>query len=214
MNENTTARMSLTTAVLAAVAALFAGGANAMVMDVDGGTASGAAVTPSSQPVTIPYLSHGIGVDESLFSGQGTKLTGVHAALQRDRSAEASSTTAPGTIPYLSHGIGVDASAFAGQTSLGLTGDSALTRVAPPTSLGLTGDSARTRVIAQQPTGLTGDSALTRSRPGPVATQATSTGNEFDWTSFGAGAAMAALLAAAVAGVLLTTRRRGGVALP
>jgi hypothetical protein len=213
MNENTTARMSLTTAVLAAVAALFAGGANAMVMDVGGGTASGAAVTPSSQPVTIPYLSHGVGVDESLFSGQETKLTGVHAALQRDRSAEAS-TTAPQTIPYLSHGIGVDESAFAGQTSLGLTGDSALTRVSSPTSLGLTGDSARTRVVAQQPTGLTGDSALTRSRPGLVATHATSSGNEFDWTSFGAGAAMAALLAAAIAGVLLTTRRRGGVALP
>ena len=45
MNEITTARMLLTTAVLAAVAALFAGGANARLMDVDGGTASGAATS-------------------------------------------------------------------------------------------------------------------------------------------------------------------------
>ncbi len=197
MKEITTARMLLTTAVLAAVAALFAGGANAMLMDVDGGTANGAVAAPSGQPMTIPYLSHGIGVDESLFSGQpGTTLTGVHAALQRGRSEETSSTVSPQTIPYLSHGIGVDASQFSGRASLGLTGDSPLTRVSAP-----------------EPEGLTGDSALTR-QSGTVATPATSSGTDVDWTSFGAGAAMAALLAAAVAGVLLTTRRRGGVALP
>jgi hypothetical protein len=215
MKEIRTARMVVTTAVFAALAALLAGGANAMLMNVDGGTGNGAAATPSSQPLTIPYLSHGIGVDASVFEGQGTKLTGVHAALQRDRSAEA--TTGPQqTIPYLSHGIGVDAGAFAGQTSLGLTGDSALTRVSEPTSVGLTGDSPRTRVVASQTVGLTGDSALTRQpgTAGSVEATATSNGSDFDWTSFGAGAAMAALLAAAIAGVLLTTRRRGGVALP
>jgi|SRR6188472_904988 len=193
MNEITKTRMLLTTAALAAVAALFAGGANARLLDTDGGTATGAAVEPSGQPQTIPYLSQGIGVEESLWSGQPT-LTGVHAALQRDRS-ETASTVAP-LIPYLSHGTGVDAGQFSGGASLGLTGDSPLTRVSAP-----------------EPDGLTGDSAATR-YPRIVGTTATSRGNDVDWTSFGAGAGAVALLAAAIAGVLLTTRRRGGVALP
>jgi hypothetical protein len=60
--------------------------------------------------------------------------------------------------------------------------------------------------------GLTGDSAATR-YPRTVGTTATSGDNDVDWTSFGAGAGLAALLAA-VAGVVLTARRRGGVALP
>jgi hypothetical protein len=196
MNDNTTARMLLTAAALAAVAALFAGGANARLMDVDGGTAAGAATLPSGQPEAIPYVSHGIGVDASRWSGQTQgQLTGVHAALQRDRS-ETASAVGPATIPYLSQGQGVDASRFGGSASLGLTGDSPLTRVSAP-----------------EPEGLTGDSALTR-RPVTITTTAASDGNEIDWTSFGAGAGMAALLAAAVAGVVLTTRRRGGVALP
>jgi hypothetical protein len=228
MNEITTARMLLTTAVFAAIAALFAGGANAMLMD-DGGTASGAVAAPAGQPSTIPYLSHGIGVDAAQWTGQTqTGLNGVHAALQRDRSetatftvqpeaipylsqgygvdasqfdelvrdAEATSSVASGTIPYLSQGVGVDASQFSGRPSVGLTGDSPLTRVSAP-----------------EPQGLTGDSAITR-YPGTVSTPATSGGSEIDWTSFGAGAGMAALLAAAIAGVVLTTRRRGGVALP
>ena len=150
MNDITTTRMLLTTAALAAVAALFAGGANARLLDTDGGTATGAAVVP----------------------------------------------TGPGTIPYLSHGIGVDESQFSGRPSLGLTGDSPLTRVSAP-----------------EPEGLTGDSAATR-YPGTVGTTATSGGNDVDWTSFGAGAGAVALLAAGIAGVFLTTRRRGGVALP
>ncbi len=227
MNEITTARMLLTTAVLAAVAALFAGGANARLMDVDGGTASGAAATPTSQPSTIPYLTHGIGVDAAQWSGQvQTKLTGVHAALQDERSE--TSAVEPGTIPYLSHGVGLDASQFGG---LG-RGTEATSAVAPATipylsqgvgvdasqfggqpSVGLTGDSPLTRVSAPEPEGLTGDSAITR-YPGTVTTPATSGGSDIDWTSFGAGAGMAALLAAAIAGVVLTTRRRGGVALP
>jgi len=164
-------------------------------MDVDGGTANGAATVPSSQPQTIPYLSHGIGVDESQWSGNAQPtLTGVHAALQRDPSETAGQ--APVTIPYLSQGVGVDASQFSGATpSIGLTGDSALTRVSQP-SIGLTGDSAATRY------------------PRQVATTPASGDNDVDWTSFGAGAGLAALLAAAVAGIVLTTRRRGGVALP
>ena len=197
MYEMTTARMLVTTAVLAAVAALFAGGANAMLMDVDGGGTNGAVTAPATQPLTIPYLSRGIGVDASQFSGQEVqKLTGVHAALQRDRTTASSSTVEPGTIPYLSHGTGVDESQFGGVRSLGLTGDSALTRVSGP-----------------EPEGLTGDSALTR-YPGTVTLPASSGGSDVDWTSFGAGAGMAALLAAAVGGIWLTGRRRGGVALP
>ena len=101
---------------------------------------------PGAEPGTIPYLSHGIGVDESLWSGEPqTQLSGVHAALQRDRSETTSSVVEPGTIPYLSHGIGVDASQFSGRPSLGLTGDSPLTRVSAPEPEGLTGDSAATR---------------------------------------------------------------------
>lgn len=196
MNDITTTRMLLTTAALAAVAALFAGGANARLLDTDGGTATGAAVVPAG-PGTIPYLSHGIGVDESLWSGEPqTQLSGVHAAPQRDRSETTSSAVEPGTIPYLSHGIGVDASQFSGRPSLGLTGDSPLTRVSAPEPAGLTGDSAATRY------------------PRTVATTTTTGGSDVDWTSFGAGAGAIALLAAAVAGVFLTTRRRGGVALP
>jgi len=121
--------------------------------------------------MTIPYLSHGIGVDESLYSGQ--TLAGVHAALQHSRSTAGQSTVTPG----------------------------------------LSGDSASTRVSAPEPVGLTGDSAPTR-YPGTVTLPATSGGSELDWSSFGIGAGMAALLAAAVASLVLTTRRRGGVALP
>jgi hypothetical protein len=200
MNEITTARMLLTSAVLAAVAALFAGGANAM-LDVEGGGSGGGAtaVAQPGAPGTIPYLSHGIGVDKSLFSGQASsKLTGVHATLQRDRGTESTASAAPGapgTIPYLSHGIGVDESLFSGQTSLGLTGDSALTRV------------------AQEPRGLTGDSPIGRF-PEVSQTPVASGGDDLDWSSFGAGAGLVALVGAGIAGVWLTTRRRGGVALP
>lgn len=196
MNNITSARMLLATAALAVVAALFTGGANAMLIDVDGGTDNGAAATPSPQQPAVPYLSHGTGVDASLWGGETqTQLTGVHAALQRDRTTTAS-TAQTGTIPYLSQGVGVDESSFAGRPSLGLTGDSALTRVSAPEPPGLSGDSAPTRY------------------PGQIQ-QPVATGNaDLDWTSFGAGAGMAALIAVAIGGVWLTTRRRGGVALP
>jgi hypothetical protein len=196
MNDNTTLRMMIATAALAAVAALFAGGANAKMLD-EGGSGGGASAVPATQPPTIPYLSHGIGVDASQFSGQASpKPTGVHAALARDREPAASSTAERQTIPYLSHGIGVDAAQFSGQASLGLTGDSPLTRVSAP-----------------EPEGLTGDSPLTR-YPGTVSLPATSGGSDTDWTWFGVGAGMAALLAAGLAGVLLSTRHRNRVALP
>jgi hypothetical protein len=39
-------------------------------------------------------------------------------------------------------------------------------------------------------------------------------GDNFDWTSFGAGAGMVALLGAGLAGALLTVRKRHSVGLP
>ena len=253
MNDNTTLRMMIATAALAAVAALFAGGANAMLLDVEGGSGGGASAVPATQPQTIPYLSHGIGVDESQFSGQASsKLTGVHAALAANREPAASSSVEPGTIPYLSHGIGVDESQFSGQAwggqvSLGLTGDSALTRVDRGTQVAGDGldPAIRTAIAAhasdsavtverqtipylshgigvdesqfsgQTSLGLTGDSPLTRvDQPVGATGQATSSGNDTDWTWIGLGAGMAALLAAGLAGVLLSTRNRNRVALP
>ena len=124
---------------------------------------------------------------------------GLDPAIRTAIAAHASDsavTVAQQPIPYLSHGIGVDAAQFSGQASLGLTGDSPLTRVSAP-----------------EPEGLTGDSALTR-YPGTVSLPATSGGSDTDWTWFGVGAGMAALLAAGLAGVLLSARNRNRVALP
>jgi hypothetical protein len=39
-------------------------------------------------------------------------------------------------------------------------------------------------------------------------------GDDIDWTSFGAGAGMVALVAAGLVGILLTARRRHTVGLP
>jgi hypothetical protein len=188
MHEMTKTRMLLTTTAFAAMAAFVAGSANAYVTDGDSatrGTAAAAASVDESlyngAPGTIPYMSHGIGVDESLFSGEQQAQPGD-----------------PGTIPYLSHGIGVDKSLFEGGER----------------SLGLTGDSPRTRVAAPEPEGLTGDSAATRYPAGGVTVTASSGDDNTDWTSFGLGAAMGALVAAGLAGVVLTARHRGRVALP
>jgi hypothetical protein len=67
MNLMTTIRMLLTTAVLAAAAALLAAPAPAMFPDGEGGENGAPAVSVGSGP--IPYLSHGIGVDETMFAG-------------------------------------------------------------------------------------------------------------------------------------------------
>jgi hypothetical protein len=203
--------MVLTTAAFAAAAALLAGpaGATPALADTDDG---GYAATAQSAPIgpgTIPYMSHGIGVDESLFSGEEPSLglTGdsartrvvretavaatdvldpaIRTALQAHQAAQSSTQAAPvgpGTIPYMSHGIGVDESLFSGQQpSLGLTGDSPLTRGDMPSS----------------PT-----------------TQAVSSGDDFEWTWVGVGAGLTALLAAAMGGLYLSARHRGRIALP
>ena len=191
MNTMTITRMLLSTAALAAVAALFAGGANAVVQD--GG---GAPAVTTVQPGTIPYLSHGIGLDESQFSGQPAVGLIGDSALKVDR------TVAAANEAYDTYRV---KSAITARQAL-------FTEQQPP--VGLTGDSALTRSSTPQPAGLTGDSALTRD-PGTDTLPAASTANDgVDWSSFGLGAGMAALLAAGVAGVVLTTRRRGGIALP
>ncbi len=174
MSNLTTARMFLSTAALAAVAALFVGGANAMLQD-DG---SGAPAVATVQPGTIPYLSHGIGVDESQFSGQpSVGLTG-DSALKVDRAVAAANEA------YETYR---DKTAIAAREAL---------------------------FTDQQPSvGLSGDSALTRSSA-PQLPTASSASDGVDWSWFGLGAGMTALLAAGIAGVVLTSRRRGGIALP
>ena len=175
MNSMTTSRMLLSIAALAAVAALFAGGANAMTQD-DGG---GAPAVTTVQPGTIPYLSHGIGVDESQFSGQlSVGLTG-DSALKVDRAVAAANKA------YDEYRV---KSAIAARQAL---------------------------FTDQQPSvGLTGDSAVTR-YPGTVTLPTASSASDgVDWSWFGLGAGMTALLAAGIAAVVMTTRRRGGIALP
>ena len=223
-DDNTTARMLLTTAVFAAVAAFLVGPASAFVMDVEGGGGSGAATVtaqPQVEPGTIPYLSHGIGVDESQFSG-----------------ATAAKPGDPGTIPYLSHGVGVDQSLGQGETSIGLTGDSALTRADSGTEttaipylshgigvdqslfqgeqkvLGLTGDTPIARVVSTEPKGLAGDTGRTRVDSLQANATLAASDGDVNWTWVGFGAGMAALLAAATAALYLSARNRDRVALP
>jgi hypothetical protein len=180
MNDNVNSRMILTTAVFAALAALLVGPAAAHAVD-EGSDAGRTSVTapPTIQPGMIPYLSHGVGVDESRFSGQpSVGLTGDTAA-KVDRAIAAA--------------------------------DEAYDTWRVKTAIA----ARQTLFMGQQPSvGLAGDSALTRS-PGTVTPPAASSANDdLDWSSFGLGVGMTALLAAGIAGVVLTTRRRGRIALP
>ena len=181
MHENhTTIRMLLTTAVVAAFAALLAGPASAYVMDVEGGGGSGSATVaaqPQVEPGTIPYLSHGVGVDQSLFQG---------------------ATTSDGLDPAIR-------TAIAARAAKGRFGEQ---------SLGLTGDSPITRVVGLEPQGLTGDSPRTRGEIYQANTASLSTGTDVNWTWVGFGAGMAALLAAAMGALYLSARHRDRVALP
>ena len=211
MYDNFQTRMILTTAVFAAVAALLVGPASAYVMDVEGGGGSGTSVAaqPVVEPGTIPYLSHGIGVDLAQLSGTVEQLdpairTAMVAEAAAKAKAQASAT--PGAIPYLSHGIGVDQSLFQGEEQQ---------------SLGLTGDSPITRVVGQEPARTTGDFVLRRSGAGTTQSQiyladgaSLDTRTEVNWTWVGFGAGMVALLAAAMGALYLSARHRDRVALP
>ena len=95
----------LTVAAASASAALAASTASGQILDTaGGGGAAGTAVTAvqPGEPGTIPYLSQGIGVDQSQFQGD---------------ASTAGTQAEPGTIPYLSQGIGVDQSQFQGDAS-------------------------------------------------------------------------------------------------
>ena len=204
MNDGqTTTRMLLTTAVVAAFAALMTGHASAFGMDVDGGGTNGASPSGSQaqvEPGTIPYLSHGVGVDQSLFRGATDDRLdpAIRTAIAAEAAAkaEAQASAAPGAIPYLSHGIGVDQSLYQGEQSLGLTGDSPITRVVGLEPAGLTGDSPRTRGQVYQ------------------ANATLASDSDVNWTWVGFGAGMAALLAAAMGALYLSARHRDRVALP
>ncbi len=180
MNDNFNTRMALTTAVFAAVAALLVGPASAYVMDVEGGGGNGTSVT--TQPTVL---------DPAI-------RTAIAAEASAKQAAQSSATSAP--IPYLSHGIGVDQSLFQGEQQQ---------------SLGLTGDSPITRVVGQEPAGLTGDSPRTRGQVFQANdTFASSDDTDVNWTWVGFGAGMAALLAAAMGALYLSARHRDRVALP
>jgi len=193
MNNVASARMLLSIAALAALAALFGGGANAKGLDKRGSAGGGQAIT-TVKPGMIPYLSHGIGVDETQFATPTSPgFTGVHAGIE--------------SRVFWSGAIGdalkVDRAVAAANEAYDTYRDK--TAIAARQAL-FTGQ--------QSSVGLTGDSALTR-RPGTVTLPtASQKGDGVDWSSFGLGAAMAALLTVGIAGVVLTSRRRGGVALP
>lgn len=176
----------------------------------------------------IPYLSHGLGVDKSQFAG-GTQVDAQHQALALNRDAksspvgldpairtaiEARSDSAQvgqrATAP-LPHGIQVVMSPASEEPrALGLTGDSGLTRSPDP------GTTPSQTAYPSHVIGAGGSQWDGRTLPaaadvGSAQTPqltATSSGSDFDWESFGAGAGMAALLAAGCAGLLLATRRR------
>ena len=98
--------------------------------------------TPSNtnQYSDIPYLSHGVGVDESDFGG----------AIVQARTRE---------IPYLSHGVGVDEKTFVVSDQTGVAADDrALPRSSTPESF-----------VVSDGTGVAvDDRALSRSTPEPT----------------------------------------------
>ena len=123
----------LTVAAASASAALAASTASGQVLDTagGGGGTSVTAVQPGD-PGTIPYLSQGVGVDQSQFQGDastaGTQAEpgtipylsqgiGVDQSQFQGDASTAGTQAEPGTIPYLSQGIGVDQSQFQGDAS-------------------------------------------------------------------------------------------------
>ena len=134
MNDNFNTRMILTTAVFAAVAALLAGPAAAVTPE-DPAIGTAFAARESDRNVQqalaetgpIPYLSHGIGVDESQFSGQpSVGLTG-DSELKVDRAVAVANEAFDAY--RVKSALEARQSLFEDQqSSVGLTGDSALTR--------------------------------------------------------------------------------------
>ena len=201
MNDNFNTRMILTTAVFAAVAALLVGPASAHVMDIEGGGVDES--QSSGQPSVELSGDTALKVDRAVAAANEAydtyrDKTAIAAEASAKQAAQSSATSGP--IPYLSHGIGVDQSLFQGEQQQ---------------SLGLTGDSPITRVVGQEPAGLTGDSPRTRGQVFQAnSTFASSGDTDVNWTWVGFGAGMSALLAAAMGALYLSARHRDRVALP
>lgn len=168
MIKVTTTRMLLSTAALAAIAALFAGGANAMVQE------------PSGHPP--PVRDSALRVDRAVAA--------ANEAYEKYRDGSAAAARAALLTDQ--------------QPSVGLTGDSAPTRSSAPRAPGLIGDSPVKYPGRYHP-------AVAGTVTPPAASSAS---DGVDWSWYGLGAGMTALVAAGIAGVVLTTRRRGGMALP
>ena len=201
----------IATAALAAVAALFAGGANAMLLDVEGGSGGGS-VGRAGDPAAddpLPQPRHRRRREPVQRAGVEPKLTGVHAALHagRRRVAGGGRRARSG-----------DPDGDRGRTRPTPGGDGRAADRSPTSATG----SASTRAqfsgsVARAHRRLPADAGLGSRARGPdgrlgpdavsghqVTLPATSGGTDADWTWFGFGAGMAALLAAALAGVLLT----------
>jgi hypothetical protein len=72
------------------------------------GLAIAAIIPATAQAQPIPYLSQGVGVDASLYSGQMSP---------DDRAFSKASTEQQLVVPYLSQGVGVDASLYGSRMS-------------------------------------------------------------------------------------------------
>ena len=180
MYDITKTRMLLSTAVFAAVAAVFAGGANAMVQDDGGGAPAVTPVQPGMLAAADNTLDSAIRhpiEDRVFWSG----LTG-DSALKVDRAVAAANE-------------------------------------AYDTYRDKTAIAAREALFTDQQPSIQFRGAHRGLRPGTrypetVTVPTASSASGVDWSWFGLGAGMTALLAAGIAGVVLTTRRRGGIALP
>ena len=237
MKDMATTRMLFMTALLAAVAVLLASPAQASWKDEGGSGGSGTAVvTPDVQTGSIPYLSHGIGVDESQFAGRPAVTSTaavdeldlpIRRAIEAHKAKQAEAQSGP--IPYLSHGMGVDESLFEGQQTVvqqAVAFDGSpdaidryrsnqqavtLPRGGSPDAIDRYLENQQSNVLTLGGSPDAIDRYMGRTS---VTAQSGTSGNDFDWTWLGLGAGLCGLLAAAMTGLYLSTRQRGRVALP
>ena len=199
--------------------------ASPVLQDV-GGTSVASSTTKA--PLVIPYLSHGVGIDQSQYSGTSS-----------------SSARTPLVIPYLSHGQGVDASLYSGQSHTADAEQSfnrimrtqpsdVFTRAVERHYLLVHGMNVAGSTSAVRPDdragirGITGSSAATQSQSTAVrpddragvrgigtttAGQSTASTSSTDWSTFlmAGGAVLAAMLLVLAAVLLLNRRQHGRV---
>ncbi|HST16409.1 MAG TPA: hypothetical protein VLK36_01990 [Gaiellaceae bacterium] len=183
-----------------------------------GALITGSAAAAGQQ--VIPYLSHGVGVDQSAYSGTST------------------STKTPLVIPYLSHGHGVDQSLYVGGSHhLRRTAATAPAANAVPDALdravarleqsestaAATRPDDREGLRGINPTLLSGVTSSTSLRPddrsgsrgiGVTSTVETaSSSSSTDWSpAFYAGAGFLGAMLVAGGALALTRRQHGGIA--